>query len=182
MARRFGSVTPLEQRVWDLATRYLAPEGVTVVDVEHRSHGAQQILRVAITRPGGADLDLCADVSGGLSRLLDQPEGADLLAGRYVLEVSSPGLERDIRLPAQFATAVGSQVRVKTEGPVARVVAGVLRGVDEHGIDVVPPGEASEQVDFDDIASARTVFEWGQPGWPAPKGQARRPKAQRSSR
>lgn len=159
MARTFGALTALEQRVLDIAGAYLAPEGIGIFDVEHSGQGGQQVLRVAITREGGVTLDLCADASAGLSRILDEQ---DVISGRYVLEVSSPGLERHLRTPVQFADSVGDLVRVKTRAEIEgqRTHEGVLSEVDGTGATLKLADGRTRRLDFPHMASARTVFEW----------------------
>jgi len=78
------------------------------------------------------------------------------------LEVSSPGLERSLRVPRHFERSIGEQVRVKTVGPVngRRVLEGALVSADPEAI-VIATGGGELRVPYADIASARTVFEWG---------------------
>ena len=67
--------------------------------------------------PGGVDLDSISQVSSAISATLDQHD--DLVpAGRYTLEVSSPGLERRLRYPQHFARYIGQEVTIKTVEPV----------------------------------------------------------------
>jgi ribosome maturation factor RimP len=90
-----------------------------------------------------------------VSRALDD---ADPIGHRYTLEVTSPGLERSLRTPEQFARAVGEVVRVKTRSDVEgeRRVEGVLSAADTDGITV-----AERTLGYHEIERARTVFEWG---------------------
>jgi ribosome maturation factor RimP len=137
--------------------------GLELVEVRFHPGPGRGVLKVTIDREGGVDLDSVGDASERISRRLDL-EGFD--PGPYTLEVSSPGLERPLRRPEEFARRVGSKVKVKTARPVegARVITGTIveAGPDEVRIAT----EAGERtVLFQDITSARTVFEWG----PAPK-------------
>ena len=85
-------------------TALIAPEvtaaGLSLYDLEH----AGGVLRVVVDRPGGVDIEAIAAITRAVSRLLDEH---DPLPGHYTLEVSSPGLERRLRVPAHFAGAVG---------------------------------------------------------------------------
>jgi ribosome maturation factor RimP len=141
---------------------------VELIDVEY----AGGVVRVTIDRPGGVDLDAVARVTRAVSRALDEH---DPIAGRYTLEVSSPGLERNLRTPSHFGRAVGSTVRVKTRPGVDgdRRFEGVLASADDHGIVVASrEGQGERRIAYGEIERARTVFEWG----PAPKpGSARKP-------
>src|SRR6185312_1356964 len=126
------------------------------------------VLRVLVDRPGGIDLDGIAAATESISPALDRPPLDSLIPGPYALEVSSPGLERPLRTRAHFGDAVGETVSVKTRagdaGP-ARRVRGVLSGAGESGFDLTLDDGGTEHLDYDDVAQARTVFEWG----PQPK-------------
>jgi ribosome maturation factor RimP len=134
--------------------------GLEFVEVAFLREGGRTVLRVTVDRDGGVDLDSIALASERLARRLDL-EG--FAPGPYALEVSSPGLERPLREPRDFAKRVGQQVKVKTSGTVdgARTLIGtiVTAGPDEVRIAT----EAGEHgVSYDDIASARTVVDWEQ--------------------
>jgi ribosome maturation factor RimP len=132
--------------------------GVELVDVAFEGTGGRRTLRVVVDRDGSLDLDAIATLSDKIARRLDLE---DFGAGRYELEVSTPGIERPLRTPAQFARAVGQQVKVKTTEPVdgARVHTGVLVAGDEDSI-VVEVDGAARRVPIADVASARTVADW----------------------
>ena len=87
----------------------------------------------------------------------------DPIPGRYTLEVSSPGLERPLRTPEHFRRAAGSEVRVKTlagfDGP--RRLTGILEGVADDGVDLRSTDGEVCRIAYEQLASARTVFEWG---------------------
>jgi len=143
------------------------------------------VLRVVVDSGGPLDLDVLSDVTRAVSRALDE---VDPIASGYTLEVTSPGLERQLRTPEHFARAVGESVRVKIRaGGVAddddRRIAGVLASADGDGI-VVRTGaeDAGTPVDrhlaYDDIERARTTFEWG----PGAKPGGRKPREKRDKR
>lgn len=137
------------------------------------------VVRVLVDRPGGIDLDTLADVAGRVvSPILDEhPETTP--AGRFQLEVSSPGAERTLRRPDQFRRYVGGEVSVKTAVAVdgARRHHGTLLEAGDEGIRLgIDDGPAGAVVDlpYDVIERARTVLVWG----PRPKpGAVKRPAA-----
>ncbi len=116
--------------------------------------------------PGGRcrpRTDLAAatkDVSAALDEI-------DPIPGRYILSVSSPGLERRLRTPAHYARAVGEKVTVRVNAGTADVrrLTGTLAAADAAGCTLtgpeVPDGEI--RLAYDDIERARTIFEWGRP-------------------
>ena len=143
-------------RVRELVAPLTESASVDLYDVEH--HGA--VLRVLVDADDGIDLDAIARLSRSVSRALDEH---DLIPGRYTLEVSSPGLERPLRTPEHFRGAAGSEVRVKTlasfDGP--RRMTGILERVTDDGVDLRLTDGAVCWIAYEQLASARTVFEWG---------------------
>ena len=146
--------------------------GLELFDVELTGSGRARTLRVFVDRDGGVDLDAITAATEAVSPVLDtDARVAASLPGSYTLEVSSPGLERPLRTPAHFRRAVGSPVSIKTRppegGPVRR--RAVITAADDRGVTLDVDG-STEQLAYDEILQARTVFEWG----PAPKpGRAR---------
>jgi len=133
--------------------------GLDLYDVEQH----QASVRVLVNREGGVDIDTLAELSRAVSRKLDE---VDPVAGKYTLEVSSPGLERPLRRPDHFAGAVGEQISVKTvpgtEGD--RRVTGALVAADDDGITIRPEGGQDgdeRRLGYDQVLTARTLFDWG---------------------
>jgi ribosome maturation factor RimP len=148
--------------------------GLELWEVTYRKERGRMILRVAVDREGGVDLDTIAQTSERLSRRLDLEGFAGTTP--YSLEVGSPGLERALKEPRHYRRSVGMQVRVKTREAVEgrTVIEGALVSADAEAIVVAFDGEEL-RVPYADVASARTVFEWGT-GLKQPKGNANRSK------
>jgi ribosome maturation factor RimP len=104
----------------------LAEMGIALVDMEYRSGQGRRVLRIYADRPTGINLDDCAMVSREIGNLLDVK---DLLQQHYVLEVSSPGLNRPLKREKDFLRAIGQKVKVKTAVPLKgrRNFSGVLQ-------------------------------------------------------
>jgi ribosome maturation factor RimP len=160
-------------RVRDLVLPLLDDRHLDLYDIEMQG----PVLRVVVDNPpgngGGLDLDVLADTTRAVSRALDE---ADPIAGRYTLEVTSPGLERSLRRPEHFERAVGETVKIRTVASVddERRVEGQLVGADTTGV-VVRTGVADDgtalerRLAYQDIERARTVFEWGPAAPPSAK-------------
>jgi ribosome maturation factor RimP len=141
--------------------------GLELVDVAFHREQGRRILRVLVDRDpveGGLDLETIAEVSGRISRRLDL-EGFDPPGGRYELEVSSPGVERPLKQPLDFAKRVGEKVKVKTVEPVegARTFVGTISEASPTQVTIVTE-EGERRIAFDNVSSARTVFEWARGG------------------
>jgi ribosome maturation factor RimP len=146
--------------------------GLEFVDASLLREQGRRVLRITVDREGGLDLDTIGGVSERLSRRLDF-EGFD--PGPYELEVSSPGIERPLREPRDYERRLGERVRVKLREPVggARTLNGTIASAGAEEVRILTEsGERS--VRYDEISSARTVFEWGEPA--APGGLDKRPK------
>jgi ribosome maturation factor RimP len=134
--------------------------GLELWDVSFEKEAGRMVLRVVVDREGGIDLDTISSTSERVSRRLDleafSPDRP------YSLEVSSPGLERPLREPRHFERSVGLPVKVKTAVPVGgrRTHEGALVSADSEAIVIASDG-GELRVPYADIASARTVFEWG---------------------
>ena len=105
---------------------------------------------------GGMDVEDCAEISRAVSALLDVE---DPIAGAYVLEVSSPGIDRPLTRRKDFERFAGHQARVELAVPVEgrKRFTGQLLGVDGDMVRLeVSEGEL--QVAFDDIAKAKLVL------------------------
>jgi len=115
------------EKIRQAAERVARSEGIEVVDVEWKV-GRQRFLRVYIDKPEGISHRDCELVSQQLSVILDVE---DLVPGsRYILEISSPGLDRKLTRPADFERFVGRLARISTLEPVenAKFFEGRLAG------------------------------------------------------
>ena len=110
-------------------------EMVELVDLEISPEGPRPVIRVFIDREGGARLGDCESYSRKLGAIL---EVEDPVAGSYILEVSTPGINRRLKQPKDFAAYRGRRVRVTLSTPVegSRNFRGILLGSDDEGIDL----------------------------------------------
>ncbi len=125
--------------------------GYELVDIELANRG--RLMRIFIDKAGGIGVEDCAGVSNHLTRLLTV-EGVDYDR----LEVSSPGLDRPLKRPQDFARFVGEQVQVKVRLPIngKRRFVGKLQAVVEVGIELDVDGEMVS-IAFSDIDKTRLV-------------------------
>ena len=125
--------------------------GYELVDLELANGG--RLMRLFIDKAGGVNVEDCAVVSNHLTRLL-VVEGVDYDR----LEVSSPGLDRPLKRPQDFARFVGERAQVKVRLPLngRRRFVGKLQNVGEVGIELDVDGELVS-IGFSDIDKARLV-------------------------
>jgi ribosome maturation factor RimP len=149
-------VTTTVSDIWTVVEPYLAAERLELDDVELLGRGPGTLLRVVVDGEG-VDIDRLADVSRGLSRLLDNETDMDTA---YRLEVTSPGLERSLRRPSHYAKSIGREVVVKVaNGDQKTTIRGVVTdaGDDDFTVDVE---DERRVIAYEDVLTARTVFRW----------------------
>lgn len=129
--------------------------GYELSDLELNIGNRNGLVRVFIDKPDGIGLDDCETVSRQVSALLD---AEDPIPGHYVLEVSSPGLDRRLTKAEHFRRFSGETVKVKLRFPVdgRRNFRGTLATADDENIEVEVDGE-SHRLPIATIASARLV-------------------------
>ena len=110
-------------RVRGIVERVAASYGLEVVEVELRGGGKSRMLRIVIDKPsagndqlGGVTHEDCANLSREVSTILDVEDAVP--GGSYVLEVSSPGLDRKLVRPSDYERFRGSKVKLTTRQPV----------------------------------------------------------------
>ena len=126
----------VEDQVRGIGARVAASYGLEIFDVQYRREGSGMVLRVLIDRPGPAasaeesvSVEDCANVSRDLSAILDVE---DVVPARYILEVSSPGLDRHLRGAADYARFAGRRAKLVMRQPVdgQSFFRGVLGGLE----------------------------------------------------
>lgn len=104
------------EKVQAIVERIAASQGLEVVEVELRGGGKARMLRIFIDKPSGVTHEDCANLSREVSTILDVEDAVG--NGPYVLEVSSPGLDRKLFRPTDFERFQGSRVKLTTRMPV----------------------------------------------------------------
>jgi ribosome maturation factor RimP len=147
------------ERIREAAERVARSLGIEVVDVEWKV-GKQRFLRVYIDKPEGISHKDCEAVSNQLSVLLDVE---DLVPGpqHYILEVSSPGLDRKLTKPAEFERFAGRLARISTIEPVEnqKFFEGRLAGVAGGKVQIEVQGRVIA-VPMEGIRKANLVVEF----------------------
>ena len=149
-------MSSVTDRLWDLIGPYVAAEGVELDDVEVLGGG--QIVRVTVDGPETVGVELIAELSRGIGRLLD---AEDPIKGSYTLEVSSPGLERKLTRPRHYEKSIGREIKVKTFAEIdgSKSHSGSLVSADETSF-VMDIDGSQQKITYADVSSARTVFVW----------------------
>jgi len=122
-----------EQKTEALLLPIMERTGFELVDVEYVKEGSNYYLRAYIDKEGGITIDDCEAVSRELSDLLDVE---DFIPEAYFLEISSPGLGRQLKKEKDFAKSIGEDVEVKLYKPLdkKKELEGQLISYDEENI------------------------------------------------
>ena len=142
------------ERVKSIALPLFTELGLELVDVEFRREAGGWVLRLYLDKCGGVTLDDCQRVSQEMSVLLDVE---NLIDHPYTLEVSSPGLNRPLRLESDFLRFVGQRARVSTAQAIAgqRRFLGVLRGYEDGQVSLEREDGTTVLIPYALISKAR---------------------------
>lgn len=147
-----------------------------VFDVEFQTERGGWVLRILVEKAGSAaarastedaaiDLELCVAIAKDLSTALDV---ADIIPHRYILEVSSPGVERELRNVGDFLRFSGKKAKLRLREPVdgQKVLVGIMTANDNaesnaEGRLTVADGKRKYEVTVSNVEHAHLVFEFG---------------------
>jgi ribosome maturation factor RimP len=153
----------LEERLLSLSRRAAEAEGLQVAWIELKRHGGSKVFRVFIEREdASASIADCERLTHRLGLLLDVEDPID---SAYVLEVSTPGLDRPLRNERDYERFAGRLARIKTRSPLGgrRRFVGRLGGMNEGGVRIDDEEIGEVSVPLDSIESARLEVEFGRP-------------------
>jgi ribosome maturation factor RimP len=162
------SVTALPSHVQELADRVASGHGVEVLELTLRGQGRGRVLRVILDAEEPVEADVVELVSKDLSRALDE---ADPVAGRYTLEVSTPGLSRPLHTRRDFRRQRGHEVSIARAGsPDARdngdagedgtsAVQGVVVDADDEAV-VLEVDGSRVRVPLSEVVRGKVVLPW----------------------
>ena len=134
--------------------------GYYLWDVEYVKEGADKYLRITIDTEEGVNIEDCEKFHRAIDAPLDEE---DPIAESYILEVSSPGIERELKYPEHIEACEGWDVEVKLYAPKngMKIFRGVLIGYTDGGDIAIEIGE--EQISFkpDEVAKIATYYDFG---------------------
>jgi ribosome maturation factor RimP len=143
----------LEGRIKQIAAMAAEENGVEFVHCEILGAKRNMTLRVYIDKPGGVSVEDCALVSRRMEETLDAD---DLIPSAYLLEVSSPGLERELYSVDDFQKFAGQRVKVKLASPVngQKVYVARIRGVEGSDVILDEKDQGEIRFPYSDVVKA----------------------------
>ncbi|MBO4468117.1 MAG: ribosome maturation factor RimP [Clostridia bacterium] len=141
-------------KIYDMIVRAVESQGVDLWDVVFVKEGASHYLRVFIDSPDGVTIDDCTNVSHAIDPIIDEADPIDV---SYYLEVSSPGLNRELKKEKHFKAFIGSDVTVKLYKAFdgKKQITGKLIGYDGGP---VLKTDSGEQIGFDQSQISKVLL------------------------
>ena len=134
--------------------------GYFIWDVEFSKEGADKYLRITLDNEDGINIEDCEKFHRAIDPILDE---ADPISESYILEVSSPGIERELKYPEHIDACEGWDVEVKLYAPRngSKAFRGVLCGYDADGRIVINANGEDTAFEPSEIAKIATYFDFG---------------------
>jgi ribosome maturation factor RimP len=150
--------TATAARLEELTAPIAAVHGAYIIDIVVRGERTGKVVEVYLDADSGLSTDACAAVSRELADVLDREEAVQ---GAYHLVVSSPGIDRPLKYPRQYAQHVGRKIRVTHNAGGGRTsVEGILSAVTEDGVTVGAKGKEPVAIRFEEIVEAKVLPAW----------------------
>ncbi len=148
-----------ESRTEEILAPFLESHGLELFDVEYVKEGGEKYLRAYIDKEGGVNINDCETVSRYLSDELDRE---DFIPEAYILEVSSPGLGRQLKKDRHLEKSIGKDVDVKLFAPMdgEKQLSGTLVGFDRELLTISPEDGTEKTIERKNIASIRLAFDF----------------------
>jgi ribosome maturation factor RimP len=142
-----------------LAEGLLTEYGMEMVDVEFRFEGGRWTLRIFIDKEGGVTVDDCASVNRELGDLI---EAKNIIDYHYVLEISSPGLNRPLKKESDFIRSIGKMVTLRMSRPInkRKNFTGRLTNVREGIISLLVDEDNLVELPLEEIDRAKLKYEF----------------------
>ncbi len=147
-----------EQRAEALLTPIVDANGFELVDVEYVKEAGEWYLRGYIDKPGGITVNDCETVSRVFSDKLDEE---DFIDDSYIMEISSPGLDRPLKKEKDYVRSMGKLVEIRTYRPIEKQkeFCGILTAYDSNSVTIEEDGSL-RKFDKKEIALIRLAIEF----------------------
>ena len=147
-----------EQKAEAILTPIVESRGFELVDVEYVREAGCWYLRGYIDKPGGITVNDCEDVSRAFSDIMDEK---DFIEDSYIMEISSPGLDRPLKKEKDFKRSLGKLVEIRTYRPIEKQkeFCGILNAYDSNSVTIDEDG-TERTFDKKDIALIRLAIEF----------------------
>ena len=147
-------MTTLEKKVEELVKPIIENLGYSLYDVIYQKEGKDNYLRIFIDKKDGICLNDCELVNNSITDILDEK---DYIKAQYYLEISSAGLERNLRKEEHYRENIGKNIEVHLYKAVEgkKIISGILEDCNKEYIIL-----DNLKIDMENIASAKTIYNW----------------------
>ncbi|MBI5044190.1 MAG: ribosome maturation factor RimP [Nitrospirae bacterium] len=148
-----------DEAIKDIIIPILSSFGIELVDLEYKKSGPKWFLRVFIDKKDGVSLDDCEKASKHISQVLDVE---DIIPHTYILEVSSPGLDRPLKKIEDYQREKGKLVRINTFGPInnQKIFIGRILDIESGNVKIEEERLGKMEIPLSNIAKARLEIEF----------------------
>ena len=156
--RKMAETLGIQERITDIGKRITDKAGFELVHCQIAGSKRSPIVRLFIDKPGGVTIEDCAIVSREMEAILDQE---DFIPTSYVLEVSSPGIERELFKIGDFEKFAGQAARIKTTQAIdgQRNFTGLIVSVEDRNIEFDDRTRGRVRIPYDSIAKANLMVD-----------------------
>ena len=137
---------------------YIASQGLDLVEFTYRYEGRDLVLRVLVDEPeGGISIAQCTELNKQINGIIEEK---DLLGEGYILEVSSPGLDRSLKTKNDFSLCINKKVVIFLNEPINSKleIAGLITGVDSEAVSI-DTGRHATKIPLVKIRKAKQIIE-----------------------
>ena len=150
----------IEEKVKKLINQQIESEGYEIYDIEYVKEGKEYYLRIFIEKAdGNITIEDCENVNNIINPILDE---AAVIKNQYYLEVSSTGLEKNLRTKEHYDKAIGKEIKIKLfkkDEHGNKEIEGTLKKIDNEEITIEKNGK-NINIEIKDIAQAKTIYNW----------------------
>ena len=150
--------TTIEEKVQKLITQAIEDLGYELYDVEYLKEGKDYHLCIYIDKDDGIDISDCEKVNEVINPILDK---ADYIKDQYFLEVSSTGLEKNLRKKEHYLKQIGNEIEVRLYSKIdnKKVIQGILKEYNDEFL-ILQTHQDEIKIKLAQIASAKTLYDW----------------------
>lgn len=144
----------ITEKIEQIILPLLNDENMELVDIQFVSESGKRVLRIFLDKNGGIKLSDCEVMSDKIGSLLDKE---DIIQGSYVLEISSPGLDRILKKEKDFVRFIGHKARITVFSPInkQRNFIGIIKGYDAGKVLLQNSDGGITVIELKNIAKAR---------------------------
>lgn len=154
-------MTETEKKVKECVKPIIENIGYELYDIIYEKEGTQNYLRIFIDKKGGIDINDCETVNNAITDILDEK---DFIKNAYMLEVSSPGIERRIRSDEHLKQNIGNKIQINTykkyEEFDNKSAVGNLKEFDDTYITIETDDANIIKIKKEDVSKMNTIFNW----------------------